>query len=496
MFAKLQSRTFKRRYPKWMVGKPLLYASSALASLGDAMFGYSQGVIAAAQVQPSFIHRMYGPDLTLAQIQSGHTGVNPFLQAIVVSCLSITAFIASFFSAHICDILGRRLAIRAGALIYFLAALIQIGMPNLAALFVGRCIQGVGLGILSMTVPILQCEIAPGHSRGLFVSIEYFFLNSGEISWRGPYIVQACLAAVLFVWTFYMPETPRWLVQHGYKDEGLQVLADLHGNGDISDPMIIKEFVDMETAISIENKLGQGLFAQTNGVNAILYFLPENLARAGFSISEALLYSGACAMIYCAGTIPTMFWIDSVGRRKFLFTMRTACRMGKGRLPTADGLFAAVCIYIFVYGASWGPVPWLLSAEIFPVRARAKGMAVAAATNWFFNFILAFIAPPLFAAIHGAFYFILLASCLASAGFVYVACPETAGKTLEELGEVFGDQEAVDEKVDGYRVVGTEVVLEPELVGAAEMLPVRVGARSMATRKSSKSDLGKDERDF
>lgn len=410
-------------------------------------------------------------------------------------------------------------------------------MANLATLFVGRCIQGVGLGILSMTVPILQCEIAPGHSRGLFVSIEYFFLNSGyalsawigygfflampsEISWRGPYIVQACLAAVLFVWTFYMPETPRWLVQHGYKDEGLQVLADLHGNGDISDPMIIKEFVDMETAISIENKLGQvswrelfkqypkrvmlGVsvqqFAQTNGVNAILYFLPENLARAGFSVSEALLYSGACAMIYCAGTIPTMFWIDTVGRRKFLLFgsvgLVGACAAmgalqyhadslpyGKGRLPTADGLFAAVCIYIFVYGASWGPAPWLLSAEVFPVRARAKGMAVAAATNWFFNFILAFIAPPLFAAIHGAFYFILLASCLASAGFVYVACPETSGKTLEELGEVFGDQEAVDEKVDGYRVVGTEVVLEPELVGAAEMLPVRVGSRSMATRK-------------
>lgn len=63
-----------------MIGKPLLYASSALASLGDAMFGYSQGVIAAAQVQPSFIKRMYGPSLTLHQVQTGDNGVNPFLQ--------------------------------------------------------------------------------------------------------------------------------------------------------------------------------------------------------------------------------------------------------------------------------------------------------------------------------------------------------------------------------------------------------------------------------
>lgn len=68
------------RYPRWMVGKPLLYSSSALASLGDAMFGYSQGIIAAAQVQPSFIKRMYGSDVTLDQVQAGVDGVDVFLQ--------------------------------------------------------------------------------------------------------------------------------------------------------------------------------------------------------------------------------------------------------------------------------------------------------------------------------------------------------------------------------------------------------------------------------
>lgn len=77
---RFKERTFQRRYPHWMIGKPLLYASSALASLGDAMFGYSQGVIASAQVQPSFIKRMYGHDVTLQEVQSGNNGVNPFLQ--------------------------------------------------------------------------------------------------------------------------------------------------------------------------------------------------------------------------------------------------------------------------------------------------------------------------------------------------------------------------------------------------------------------------------
>lgn len=80
MFAGFKRRTYNARYPRWMVGKSLLYSSSALASLGDAMFGYSQGIIAAAQVQPSFIRRMYGSDVTLQQVQAGNDGVDVFTQ--------------------------------------------------------------------------------------------------------------------------------------------------------------------------------------------------------------------------------------------------------------------------------------------------------------------------------------------------------------------------------------------------------------------------------
>lgn len=77
---RLRPRVYTARYPRWMVGKPLLYMSSALASLGDAMFGYGQGIIAAVQVQPSFIHRMFGKTVTMAQIQAGDTGVDPWVQ--------------------------------------------------------------------------------------------------------------------------------------------------------------------------------------------------------------------------------------------------------------------------------------------------------------------------------------------------------------------------------------------------------------------------------
>ena len=77
---RFRPKTYSAHYPRWMVGKTLLLTSSALASLGDAMFGYSQGIIAGIQVQPSFIKRMYGKDVTVEMIQANQTNVEPLLQ--------------------------------------------------------------------------------------------------------------------------------------------------------------------------------------------------------------------------------------------------------------------------------------------------------------------------------------------------------------------------------------------------------------------------------
>jgi MFS family permease len=194
---------------------------------------------------------------------------------------------------------------------------------------------------------------------------------------------------VLFSWTIFLPETPRWLIKNGFPMEGLVTLADLHGTGDISDPAIQASYAEIAATIESENALGEAswdqvfkqytrqaimgitcqLFAQFNGINAILYFLPENLGRAGFTIPQALLYSGACALIYCAGTIPTMFLIDKWGRKIFLLAGSCALAIalaiigglqfhadalpfGDARIHTADGIFAAVCVYLFFFGAT------------------------------------------------------------------------------------------------------------------------------------------------
>ena len=106
----------------------------------------------------------------------------------------------------------------------------------------------------------------------------------------------------------------------------------------------------------------------------------------------------------------------------------------------AHGIYAFVVVYNAIYGFTWGPVPWLLPAEIFPLRARSKGMALATCSNWIFNFVIGMSAPDAFAGIGGYYYIIIAGFCLFSVGLAYFFYVETAFHTLEEVAIAFGDR--------------------------------------------------------
>ena len=111
-------------------------------------------------------------------------------------------------------------------------------------------------------------------------------------------------------------------------------------------------------------------------------------------------------------------------------------------------IYAFVVIYNAIYGFTWGPIPWLLPAEIFPLRARSKGMALATCSNWLFNFVIGMSAPDAFAGIGGYYYVIIAGFCLTSVALVYFYYVETASHTLEEVALAFGDKAfAADDEV-------------------------------------------------
>ncbi|CZR64533.1 probable MFS sugar transporter [Phialocephala subalpina] len=482
----LKPKVYFPRYPKWMIGKRLLWATCFFGSLGDALFGYDQGIMSGLLVNEVFIRKFYhdhgGADGTTV-------AVNPSLIGITVACLQLSAAIGSLLAGYLGDVMGRKRCVRVGGFLYLTMAFLQAFAPNLGCFIAGRTIQGLGVGFLSMTVPVIQTEIAAPHRRGLMVGVEYTFLIGGYMlscwvdygfnfllphntSWQGPYFVQMVLAFILFSMSFFLPETPRWLARNGFTQEALQTLADLHSKGNTADEDVQHVFLEIQEAVHYEDTMGKvtymemftkyrkrtivgitaQMFAQLNGINVISFYLPSSLAAAGFTNRRSLLFTAANAIIYTSATVPVWWLADRWGRRPLLIfggiamaiALSIVCVFqqanGLSVVTRANGMYSFVVVYNALYGATWGPMPWLLPAEIFPLRARSKGMALATFSNWTFNFIIGMSSPDAFAGIKGYYYIIIAGFCLFSVGLAKFYYVETANHTLEEVAVAFGDK--------------------------------------------------------
>lgn len=222
-------------------------------------------------VNPVFIAKFYRD---YGGANGSLDNVNPTITGISVSCLQITAAIGALVAGRLGDMIGRKKCVRIGAFIYFVTAFMQMFAPDFNVFVAGRTIQGVGVGFLSMVVPIIQTEIAAPHARGLMVGIEYTFLIAGyalscwvdygfnfllpgKLSWQGPFIIQIALSFLLFGMSYYLPETPRWLAKQGFLNESLQTVADLHTpDGNIHDEKVQSVFLEIQEAVRYEDTLG------------------------------------------------------------------------------------------------------------------------------------------------------------------------------------------------------------------------------------------------
>jgi MFS family permease len=222
-------------------------------------------------VNPVFVKRFFSD---YGGADGSTSAINPTITGISVACLQASAAVGALIAGRLGDIIGRKRTVRLGGFIYFFSAFIQIFAPGFATFVAGRTIQGLGVGFLSMTVPIIQTEIAAPHARGLMVGIEYTCLIAGymlscwvdygfhfmlpdAMSWQGPFIIQILLSFLLVVMSFFLPETPRWLAKNGFMKESLQTVADLHSNGDTSAEHVQQVFLEIQEAVVYEANLGK-----------------------------------------------------------------------------------------------------------------------------------------------------------------------------------------------------------------------------------------------
>ncbi|KAI0660375.1 general substrate transporter [Cubamyces menziesii] len=456
-----------------LVGQPLLYAISVFASLGVFLFGYDQGVMSGVITGPYF--RKYFNEPTAIEVGT------------MVAVLEIGAFVTSVAAGRVGDTLGRRGTLFSGAVVFAIGGAIQTFTPGFWVMVVGRIISGLGVGLLSTIVPIYQSEISPPNHRGALacmeftgnifgyassVWIDYFcsFIES-DLSWRIPLFIQCVIGAILALGSLVMPESPRWLIDVDRDEEGMRVIADLHG-GDPEDLVAKAEFQEIKDRVTYERESGEGrtyavmwkrykkrvllamssqAFAQLvslYGYQTIQIQCTHLFAEAGWIGRDAILMTGINAIIYILSTLPPWYLVDRWGRRFILLSGAVVMALSLGltgwwmyidvpETPRA----VVICVIVFnaAFGYSWGPIP-LYPPEILPLSVRAKGVSLSTATNWAFNFLVGEMTPELQELIEWRLYPMHGFFCVCS--FILDAVyPETKGVPLEEMDAVFGEEE-------------------------------------------------------
>ncbi|KAK8169545.1 hypothetical protein IWX90DRAFT_485481 [Phyllosticta citrichinensis] len=447
------------------------YFTSVFVSLGVFLFGYDQGVMSGIITGSYF--KDYFNQPTRAEIGT------------MVAILEIGALIASLSVGKMGDILGRRRTILYGSLVFVVGGAFQAFATGMPMMLLGRIIAGLGVGALSTIVPVYQSEISPPHNRGKLACVEFTGNISGyaasvwvdyfcsyiknDWAWRLPLLMQCAMGSLLALGSLLICESPRWLLDNDHDEEGIVVIANLYGKGDIHNPKARDEYREIKMNVLMQRQEGERSYsdmfkryykrvfiamsaqslAQLNGINVISYYAPLVFEQAGWVGREAILMTGINGLSYLACTIPPWYLVDSWGRRFILLSGAVAMIISLSAISyfifidipvwTPRLVVIFVMIYNGAFGASWGPIPWLYPPEILPLSIRAKGASLSTAANWAFNWLVGEMTPILQEWIQWRLYLLHAFFCAVSFVVVWFIYPETANVRLEDMNSLFGD---------------------------------------------------------
>ncbi|KIW15728.1 hypothetical protein PV08_05778 [Exophiala spinifera] len=358
---------------------------------------------------------------------------------------------------------------------------------------VGICSAQVPVYVAELAPPSKRGRVVGAQQWAITWGIMIMFYISygcsyikGSAAFRVPWALQMIPAIVLGFALFLTPESPRWLARKDRWDEAHGVLALVHAKGNRDAPFVLKELQEIRDFVSFEaqNKdvsylelikpnmiyrLHVGVFtqiwSQLTGMNVMMYYITYVFGMAGLTGNTNLIASSIQYVINVGMTIFALIYIDRWGRRwplmigstlMMIWLWANAGLLASYGSPAPPGGVDGVpeeswqisgaparaviaCTYLFVasFAPTWGPVSWVYPPELFPLRLRGKAVAVTTASNWIFNFALSYFVPPSFENIKWKTYLVFGCFCTAMTIHVFFCFPETAGKTLEEVDELF-----------------------------------------------------------
>jgi MFS transporter, SP family, galactose:H+ symporter len=449
---------------------PWLMVVLTVVLFSGGLFGYDQGVISGA---------LHGIRSTFS--------LSPLIVEVVASWVTLGALFGALAGGELADRIGRgRTVLIAGAM-FTLGSLVQALAPDTVILVGGRLIVGAGVGVAAVAAPLYAAELAPSTWRGRFVSayqlaitvgIFLAYLIDGWLSasdaWRLVLGAAAIPGLLLFAVALVAPESPRWLMKMHRRADAATELRKIQPNVD-SGPSL--DAIEAALARDFGRAswrevfhrgwrrplligIGLAIFQQITGINAIIYYADQIFSGAGFvtQSSQTTVTTWAIGGVNVVSTLIAVAYIDRLGRRKLLLAglvgmgislvtvgvaylfIGTNPVAAPSAYPSAAGIatLLALVTFIICFAFSMGPVVWTVINEIFPGRIRGRAVAVATAVNWGAAFLVSQSFLSLTGAIGNTLTFWLFAAfCAIGWIWIYRAVPETKGRSLEEIEQIW-----------------------------------------------------------
>jgi MFS transporter, SP family, arabinose:H+ symporter len=445
-----------------------------VASLGGVLFGFDTAVI-------SGTFSMVRQYFDLGDIEVGWFASSALVGAIA----------GALVSGMLSDKYGRKPTLILSAVLFFISAFASAVPNSFSMLISARLLGGIGVGMASVLAPMYISEFSPPNLRGRLVALYQFSIVTGillayfsnwlllefsagsgnEFSgsgimgkilvtevWRGMFGAEMIPSGLFILSLFFIPESPRWLIKNHHSAKGFHILATVSG-----EHIARKELAEIKATVNhIKGKItdlikpglrlalmvgvGLSVFGQFTGVNIIVYYGPTILEGAGFKLDSAIQYQVAIGVINLVFTSLALWKIDRWGRRPLLiggmsavclslFILALLFALGEGQSWL---ILIIVCVYMASLALSINAVIWVLIGEIYPTRIRGRGMSIATFANWTTNFFTAFLFPWYVGVVGMHIGFLTFAViCLFATFFFYKMVPETKGKSLEEIEQIF-----------------------------------------------------------
>ncbi|KAK4865052.1 hypothetical protein LT330_001675 [Penicillium expansum] len=447
------------------------------------------GFMLSASATAGYCASMINGLLVLPEFTKFLEGLDTNARGLIIAAVSLGSFCSFIPGSYIADNLGRRICVLIGSSLVIIASIIQVATNNNWVFFGARVLAGIGVGVSQTAAPLLITESTHPRQRQAFTGLynALWFIGSitsaaigfagltivGSWSWKLPCLAQVFYPVLQLIGLCFVPESPRWLVSRGRKEEGMAILARYHANGDENDELVQDEFYQICKSINAESDKScrrwstffatrsnmhrlsicviLGFMQEWSGNGVVSYYLAPILESVGiYNASHQAAINISMQVWNLAFAVCGAMAADRYGRRKLWLIATLLMFIYLSAATTMSGLFQelhvleagiAVVPMLFLfcsaYDMAYMPLFIAYPAEILPFQLRAKGLAITLTTDSMACFFNQFINPVALAAIHWRYFTVYLGCLVIFGATIYFLFPETKGLSLEEVARIF-----------------------------------------------------------